>query len=155
VVRRALKVVAVTAGTVVALGWLIFRPDRPLRVATGAVSHTLCSAAFVSGLDPQQVYSEEIESGAPFRPIRWALRYKVDPVRREVETSLLGTFGSRAVYRDGFGCLVLRGTPPPTIRLPAMSSPSRQGSIRVNDQWRICFEWREDHACGVEIVDYH
>jgi len=33
----------------------------------------------------------------------------------------------------------------------------RQGqcSIRLNDQWRICFVWREGHAYEVEIVDYH
>ena len=33
----------------------------------------------------------------------------------------------------------------------------RQGqySIRVNDQWRVCFEWRDGHAYEVEIVDYH
>jgi len=30
-----------------------------------------------------------------------------------------------------------------------------QFSIRINDQWRICFEWREGHAYAVEIVDYH
>jgi proteic killer suppression protein len=30
-----------------------------------------------------------------------------------------------------------------------------QYSIRVNDQWRICFEWREKDAFEVEIVDYH
>ena len=30
-----------------------------------------------------------------------------------------------------------------------------QCSIRVNDQWRICFEWRDGHAYEVEIVDYH
>ena len=28
-------------------------------------------------------------------------------------------------------------------------------SIRVNDQWRICFRWQNDHAWAVEIVDYH
>ncbi len=28
-------------------------------------------------------------------------------------------------------------------------------SIRINDQWRICFVWREGHAFDVEIVDYH
>jgi len=27
--------------------------------------------------------------------------------------------------------------------------------IRINDQWRICFEWVEDKAKNVEIVDYH
>jgi proteic killer suppression protein len=30
-----------------------------------------------------------------------------------------------------------------------------QYSIRVNDQWRICFGWRENNAWDVEIVDYH
>ena len=30
-----------------------------------------------------------------------------------------------------------------------------QYSIRINDQWRICFVWREGHAYEVEIVDHH
>ena len=30
-----------------------------------------------------------------------------------------------------------------------------QHGIRVNDQWRICFRWREGNAYDVEIVDYH
>lgn len=30
-----------------------------------------------------------------------------------------------------------------------------QYSIRVNDQWRICFEWNDGSAINVEIVDYH
>ena len=30
-----------------------------------------------------------------------------------------------------------------------------QHSIRINDQWRICFVWREGEAWDVEIVDYH
>lgn len=41
-------------------------------------------------------------------------------------------------------------------RLEALSG-DRQGqySIRINQQWRICFEWREDGPHNVEIVDYH
>jgi proteic killer suppression protein len=30
-----------------------------------------------------------------------------------------------------------------------------QYSIRINDQWRICFDWRDGHAYEAEIVDYH
>ena len=30
-----------------------------------------------------------------------------------------------------------------------------QYSIRVNDQWRVCFAWRDEHAYEVEIVEYH
>ncbi len=45
---------------------------------------------------------------------------------------------------------------PPGNRLEALKGP-RQGqySIRVNDQWRICFVWREGGPADVEIVDYH
>ena len=30
-----------------------------------------------------------------------------------------------------------------------------QCSIRINDQWRICFEWQDNDAYDVEITDYH
>lgn len=45
---------------------------------------------------------------------------------------------------------------PPANRLEAMKG-SRKGqhSIRINDQWRICFHWKDGDAHGVEIVDYH
>jgi len=45
---------------------------------------------------------------------------------------------------------------PPANRLEALKGDrSGQHSIRINDQWRICFFWREGHAHEVEIVDYH
>jgi proteic killer suppression protein len=45
---------------------------------------------------------------------------------------------------------------PPANRLEALSgNRSGQHSIRINDQWRVCFLWRGGDACGVEIVDYH
>ena len=45
---------------------------------------------------------------------------------------------------------------PPANRLEALSgNRDRQHSIRINNQWRICFEWRKDGVYGVEIVDYH
>ena len=44
----------------------------------------------------------------------------------------------------------------PGNRLEALKGDRRgQHSIRINDQWRICFEWRDDGAHDVEIVDYH
>lgn len=45
---------------------------------------------------------------------------------------------------------------PPANRLERLVG-DREGqySIRVNDQWRICFEWRDGEASDVEIVDYH
>jgi toxin HigB-1 len=45
---------------------------------------------------------------------------------------------------------------PPGNRLEALKGDRRgQHSIRVNDQWRICFRWSDGHAYDVEIVDYH
>jgi proteic killer suppression protein len=45
---------------------------------------------------------------------------------------------------------------PPANRLEALrGSRSGQHSIRVNDQWRICFIWMDGDAENVEIVDYH
>ena len=45
---------------------------------------------------------------------------------------------------------------PPANRLEKLSGDRRgQHSIRINDQWRICFRWRDGHAHDVEIVDYH
>jgi proteic killer suppression protein len=44
----------------------------------------------------------------------------------------------------------------PSNRFEALRSDrTGQQSIRVNQQWRICFEWREDGPYNVEIVDYH
>ena len=45
---------------------------------------------------------------------------------------------------------------PPGNRLEALKGDRLgQYSIRINDQWRICFEWDDGEACNVEIVDYH
>jgi proteic killer suppression protein len=45
---------------------------------------------------------------------------------------------------------------PPGNRLEALEGDrAGQHSIRVNDQWRVCFVWRDGGAHRVEIVDYH
>ena len=45
---------------------------------------------------------------------------------------------------------------PPGNRLEALRGDrAGQHSIRINDQWRVCFVWRDDGAHAVEIVDYH
>ena len=45
---------------------------------------------------------------------------------------------------------------PPGNQLEALKADRKgQHSIRVNDQWRICFVWKSEGAHNVEIVDYH
>ena len=57
--------------------------------------------------------------------------------------------------------LLNAATSPSDLRLPGLhleplkADRKRQYSIRVNDRYRICFEWRAGDAYHVEIVDYH
>jgi len=45
---------------------------------------------------------------------------------------------------------------PPGNRLEALKGDrAGQYSIRINEQWRICFVWRDGHVFDVEICDYH
>ena len=45
---------------------------------------------------------------------------------------------------------------PPSHRLERLRGDrSGQYSIRINDQWRVCFVWVESNAMEIEIVDYH
>ncbi len=102
-------IVTAFAAVAVALGCMIYRPDRALRTATGTVAHELCSETFVSQLDPEQVFAESLAPRPGFRWIAWAVNYQVDPMRREARASLLGVLPSRAVFRDGVGCVLVHG----------------------------------------------
>ncbi len=45
---------------------------------------------------------------------------------------------------------------PPANRLEKLSgNRAEQYSIRINDQWRVCFIWKDGDAVDVEITDYH
>ena len=45
---------------------------------------------------------------------------------------------------------------PPANRLEALKDDRKgQHSIRINDQWRICFKWKDGNCSEVGIVDYH
>lgn len=45
---------------------------------------------------------------------------------------------------------------PPSHHLEMLKgNRAEQWSIRINDQWRVCFAWRNGDAWDVEIVDYH
>jgi CubicO group peptidase (beta-lactamase class C family) len=96
-----------------ALGFA-FRPDRAIRVATGFVAHTICSKTFVSGLDPQTVFSETLDRQG-IRRLRWGLNYRLDRTSGIVDASFAGMFGSRAAFHDGLGCVTLAGSAKPYL----------------------------------------
>ena len=89
------------------------RAGHPARIATGYISHVVCSYVFVSGLDPTRVNEEDIAGNPVFNGFHWALRHEVNREKREVTARTPGGLSSRAVYRDGLGCVNLNGTPPP------------------------------------------
>jgi CubicO group peptidase (beta-lactamase class C family) len=92
--------------------------DRAARVATGYSSHQLCSATFVSKVDPDSFFREAVKPVGG--PVAFLLSQRIDRERGEVSTTLAGLAESRAVYRGTEGCLVLSGTPPtnPPARIP-------------------------------------
>jgi CubicO group peptidase (beta-lactamase class C family) len=105
-------IITIVAGLVV-LG-IHYRPDRAIRVATGFVAHNVCSKTFVSGLDPQTVFSETTDRRG-IRRLGWVLRYHLDRGHGIVDASVAGLFGSRAAFHDGFGCVLLHGPAKPYI----------------------------------------
>jgi CubicO group peptidase (beta-lactamase class C family) len=103
----------------------IYRPDRAIRVATGYVAHNLCSQTFVSGFDPQTTFSEAIDRDG-IRSLRWLLRYQLERATRTVDASTLGLFASHAVFREGFGCVLIHGSRQPYLLrsdLEALKTP--------------------------------
>ena len=99
------------------------RSGYPARVATGYVSHVVCSYVFVSHLDPARVSDEDVAANPAFDGFHWALRHHVDTERREVTARTVAGFESRAVYREGLGCLNLNGAPPPEAPTAAELTP--------------------------------
>jgi proteic killer suppression protein len=86
---------------------------------------------------------------------------------RETEKLFLGKFSKR-LPRDiqrtaSMKLLMLNAASdldslrvPPENRLETLiGDRAGQHSIRIDDQWRICFRWQDDNAFEVEIVDYH
>ena len=110
--RRGIAAASVVA--VLASLWIAYRPDRAIRVATSAVADALCAKTFVSGLDPQSVFTETMDRPG-IRRLRLGMRYDVDRAARTVGVSVMGLFASRAAFHDGFGCVLLHGSSQPYL----------------------------------------
>jgi CubicO group peptidase (beta-lactamase class C family) len=93
-------------------------PLQPVRAASSYTSHTICSETFISGLPPAQVYAETVATTPFYGLIDGLIRYHVDPIKREVSTTVAGGFLSRAVYRDGLGCILVHQADPRETPLP-------------------------------------
>ncbi|MCY4199720.1 MAG: type II toxin-antitoxin system RelE/ParE family toxin [Gammaproteobacteria bacterium] len=56
---------------------------------------------------------------------------------------------------DAATCLQDMEVPPSNRLKKLQGAQAGRFSIRINDQWRICFTWQANHANDVEIIDYH
>ncbi|QCK86812.1 serine hydrolase [Phreatobacter aquaticus] len=92
--------------------------DAP-RLVTGFVAHTLCSATFVSDLSPDLTFNQTVEGLPGVSLIRWMIGYSVDRARRQVTATVLGGVESRAIFRDGLGCMLDHGGPVDAALPPA------------------------------------
>lgn len=106
---------------------VVLRPDRALRVASGMAANTVCSGTFVSHVDPAATFAQTVQPLAsvagPF------LRYSVDEGAKTVRASVVGVFGARAAYHQGYGCRLEYDdsvTPPEPVAAPepAPESPT-------------------------------
>ncbi len=90
------------------------------------------------------------------------LNFKDPEAQKVFETGKSRRFGSIArVAARRLGAISFTKTiedlrNPPGNRLEALRGARKgQYSIRVNDQYRVCFKWNDEDAMDVEIVDYH
>jgi proteic killer suppression protein len=77
-----------------------------------------------------------------------------EPVRR-FPADLLHIMLRKLVALDAAEALEDLRVPPGNRLEKLKGRRSGQHSIRVNDQWRICFTWKDGDATAVKIVDYH
>ncbi|MFC0211979.1 serine hydrolase domain-containing protein [Paenibacillus chartarius] len=80
---------------------------QPLMVASGFASKEICSGAFVSGLDPDQVYADMVRPEGAIGYISSLIRLHVDHEKRMVTTTVAGLYKTQAVYGDGIGCMLV------------------------------------------------
>jgi proteic killer suppression protein len=79
----------------------------------------------------------------------------VGEVSRKLPTDIQRTARRKLIYLDDAEDLQDLQAVPGNKLEKLKGNRAGQYSIRINDQWRICFEWIKDKAKNVEIVDYH
>ena len=102
--------VLLVAGSVEA-GWYL---TKALPIGTGYAAKYICSSVFISKRDPQVVFREDV---APvMNPFSKIIKVKVDSVQKTVTAHIFGFFPSKAIYREGCGCTLLRHTSEEVLR---------------------------------------
>ena len=74
---------------------------------------------------------------------------------KKIPLEIQRTARRKLIYLDDAEDLQDLRAPPGNMLEKLKGDRAGQYSIRINDQWRICFEWDDNKARNVEIVDYH
>jgi CubicO group peptidase (beta-lactamase class C family) len=122
--RRNLLLVLATTTALCALVLSAARAGDVPKIATGFVANILCSETFVSGQQPERIFSETTAAMPGASLITWALDYKVDRARKDATVTFLGFGRSHAVYREGSGCYLDHGDAVANISVPVDAKPS-------------------------------
>ena len=106
--------------------------DRAAGVPTHYVSHQMCSAVFVGGLDPDMFYREAVEP--VIAPAGLLMDYRIDRNKREVTADLAGVVTSRSVFLGAEGCRVAhdRAAGAPLDDDPPTAAKHAAKPLRVN-----------------------
>jgi CubicO group peptidase (beta-lactamase class C family) len=139
--RRWLRVGGLVLGVVV-LGGLVFVNRKIAPTGTGYCAKIMCSAVFVTGLDPERVEREEL------RPY-WYVQTKVDHSAGTVTARLFGMAPRTAVYREGLGCTLANGVGVDELRA---QTPELDPRPRVAHQaWPIGDVVAQEVPAGVDV----
>lgn len=111
-------------------------PASLLEEAGGAVSQTLCSKTFISGISPETAYAEHLRPQPGMGLIDWSVHYDVDRINRQVRTRVAGGVERTSVYAEGRGCTILYPDIAPPAPLSALAHtpallPDIAGTDRV------------------------
>jgi len=113
-----LTLLAIVALALAAAAW--FRVDEALRVVPNFAAHTLCLETFVSGRDPARAFDQIPAKTPGMRRLSRLTDWRVQTQPREARATLAGLMSARAVYVEGYGCILDHGAPlPAPIALPA------------------------------------
>jgi proteic killer suppression protein len=78
-----------------------------------------------------------------------------DKVGKGFPADLVKAAQRKRAMVDAAKALEVLRFPPGNHLEPLKGNRRGQHSIRINDQWRVCFVWRGGHAYDVEVCDYH
>lgn len=112
---------------VLLLGTAAWYAGQAIPIGTGYAAKYICSGVFVSGRDPQQIFTDDILPVE--KTLTRLIGVEVDYQQKEVTARALLFFKSRAIYREGLGCTLLSGSAieghlAPVIALPPRPGPS-------------------------------